>query len=257
MNYCCRWLLIIAALLLPPPTARAAGRAEHVVVVVWDGLRPDFVRPQYTPALYEFASKGAFFRENHSAYVTSTEVNGTALATGMQPDHSGVIANVQYRPDLSWLGSYGTEALDSVRRADLLSGGHYLETPTLAEMLQQAGYPTVIAGAKPVALLQDRSSKKLTQAQKDSVTLFRGQTLPRAVMDRLVRAPNIGPFPISSFTTNALAASASAGTTNAPTGPGSRRGGGTGAGETVDSWTTKALTRGLWRQSVPKYSCSG
>src|SRR5678815_2026830 len=86
------------------------GKAEHVVVVVWDGMRPDFITPQYTPTLYELAQKGSFFLRHHSAYITSTEVNGTALATGMHPEHSGVMANVQYRPDLNWLTSYGTEA---------------------------------------------------------------------------------------------------------------------------------------------------
>ena len=70
----------------------ARGQAEHVVVVVWDGMRPDFITPQYTPTLYELALKGTFFKNNHSAYITSTEVNGTALATGMHPDHSGVMA---------------------------------------------------------------------------------------------------------------------------------------------------------------------
>jgi predicted AlkP superfamily pyrophosphatase or phosphodiesterase len=29
-----------------PERAEARGQAEHVVVVVWDGMRPDFVSPQ-------------------------------------------------------------------------------------------------------------------------------------------------------------------------------------------------------------------
>ena len=33
------------------PTAMAAGKARHVVVVVWDGMRPDFVSEQNTPML--------------------------------------------------------------------------------------------------------------------------------------------------------------------------------------------------------------
>src|SRR6478752_10041881 len=98
-----RFLLLGVSLSFGLTSARAESHSEHVVVIVWDGLRPDFVRPQYTPALYEFASRGTFFSKNHSAYVTSTEVNGNALATGMQPDHSGVMANFQYRPDLNWL----------------------------------------------------------------------------------------------------------------------------------------------------------
>src|SRR5215469_8349941 len=105
--------------------AFAAGKAEHVVVVVWDGMRPDFVSPQYTPTLYELARRGTFFMRNHAVYVSTTEVNGTALATGMFPEHSGIIANVEYRPDLNWLSSYATEALEIVRRGDAASQGHY------------------------------------------------------------------------------------------------------------------------------------
>jgi hypothetical protein len=43
-------------------------------------MRPDFVTPHYTPTLYELARRGTFFMRNHAAYVTTTEVNGTALA---------------------------------------------------------------------------------------------------------------------------------------------------------------------------------
>jgi arylsulfatase A-like enzyme len=250
--------------------AAAHGKAEHVVVIIWDGMRPDFVSPQYTPTLYDLARRGTFFMRNHCAYVSTTEVNGTALATGMQPDHSGVIANAEYRPDLNWLSSYGTEALEIVRRADMASQGHYLLVPTVTELLHTQGIPTAVAGAKPIALLQDRAPKKVSAAEKASVTLFRGQTLPRSVLDTLVKARDIGAFP---GTTNTESADGTLGS-----GRGGRRGGGGGgfgqaaaaagtnatpasttgdatrAANSVDSWTTKALVRGLWRNSVPKYS---
>jgi predicted AlkP superfamily pyrophosphatase or phosphodiesterase len=105
----------LGLLFLVPAIHAAEGRgvAEHVVVVVWDGMRPDFITPQYTPTLYELAQKGSFFLHHHSAFISSTEVNGTALATGMHPEHSGVMANTQYRSDLNWLSSYGTESLDA------------------------------------------------------------------------------------------------------------------------------------------------
>src|SRR4029434_1497018 len=41
------------------------GRAEHIVVVVWDGMRPDFITPQYCPTLYGLATNGTFFRCHH------------------------------------------------------------------------------------------------------------------------------------------------------------------------------------------------
>ncbi|MCI0539133.1 MAG: alkaline phosphatase family protein [Verrucomicrobiales bacterium] len=242
--------------------AEARGKAEHVVVVVWDGLRPDFITPQYTPTLYELATKGTFFKNNHSAYITSTEVNGTALATGMHPDHSGVMANFEYRPDLHWLSAYGTENLDAVRRGDLLTQGNYLGAATVAEILQREGFPTVVAGTKPIALLHDRAPKKSSQAEKDSVTLFRGQTLPRSVLESLTRSPDIGPFPtnLAAFgfgsrersSTNAAALAAEAAALNPDPANPSRRSQSTL--NTPDSWTTKALTRGLWRKGVPKYT---
>src|SRR4051812_38741037 len=69
------------------------GKAEHVVLIVWDGMRPDFITPQHTPALYELAHRGVFFKNHHPVYISSTEVNGTALATGAYPIHSGIMAN--------------------------------------------------------------------------------------------------------------------------------------------------------------------
>ena len=240
--------LVLVACALTPECVFAKGQAEHVVVVVWDGLRPDSVTPQYTPTLYDLAQRGTFFLNNRCAYVTSTEVNGIVLATGMHPDHSGVMANTQYRPDLNWQGTYGTENLDAVRRGDLLSGGHYLEAATVAEMLQDAGFTTLIAAAKPVGLLHDRNSKKTNQAQKDSVTLFRGQTIPRSALDSLTRAFEIGPFPGTETPVGPLLS-------NAPTRLSAKKpGSGRGSSNSLDSWTTKALVRGLWKKGVPKYS---
>jgi len=65
----------------------------------------------------------------------------------MYRQHSGIPGNIQYRPDLSWLGTYATESFDAIRRGDLLSDGHYLGAATLAETLQQAGFPTITAAA--------------------------------------------------------------------------------------------------------------
>src|SRR3954453_4846881 len=131
--------------------------AEHFVLVVWNGMRPDFITPQYTPTLYQLAASGVFFKNHHPVYISTTEVNGTALATGVYPNRSGIIANKDYRPEIGWLDANATEGVEAVRRGDLLSDGNYIQVPTVAETLQKAGFLTVIAGSKPVALLQDRS----------------------------------------------------------------------------------------------------
>src|SRR5437773_2825330 len=126
------------------------GRAEHVVVVVWDGMRPDFITPQYTPTLYQLAVRGVFFKNHHPLYISTTEVNGTGMATGVYPNRSGIMANSDYRPEIGFLGPNATEGIEAIRRGDLLSEGNYILVPTLAEILHKAGYPTVVAGTKAV-----------------------------------------------------------------------------------------------------------
>src|SRR6266576_3950214 len=72
---CC---LIWKAAAAPRTGADSKGQAEHIVVVVWDGMRPDFITPQYTPTLYQLAASGVFFKKHHPVYISTTEVNGTA-----------------------------------------------------------------------------------------------------------------------------------------------------------------------------------
>src|SRR3954463_1575827 len=91
-----RFLLALIPGVLSVCVASAAER--KVVVVVWDGMRPDFISPEITPNLSRLAAEGVFFAHHHPVYLTSTEVNGTALATGSWPANSGIIANVDFRP---------------------------------------------------------------------------------------------------------------------------------------------------------------
>jgi arylsulfatase A-like enzyme len=221
-----RTALVLITLVLSTGIVLGRGKAEHVVLVVWDGMRPDFVRPQYCPTLYSLATNGVFFRNHHPAYVSSTEVNGTALATGSHPGHSGIIANTDYRPEISVLSTFATEGLDSIRRGDLLTDGNYIRTPTLAEILQESGIPTITAGSKSVVLLHDRSWRKSSSAEKESVTLFEGKTLPRSAVDALIKVNDD-----KAWTTNV-----------------------THPNTTQDNWTTRAFVRGLWRKGIPKYS---
>ncbi len=208
------------------PRAVAKGQAEHVVVVVWDGMRPDFITPQYTPTLYALATNGVFFKRHHAAYISSTEVNGTALATGAHPSRSGIMANFEYRAELGWVSTFGTETLDAVRRGDLLTDGNYLLVPTIAEMLHQTGIPTVVAGSKPVVLLHDRAWKRPNPAAQNSMLLFEGKSVPRSLAESLKKVNDDKAFPTNVTYPNTA----------------------------QDTWTTKAFTRVLWRKGVPKFS---
>jgi len=203
------------------PIVFAAGKAEHVVVVVWDGLRPDFVTEQFSPTLYQLGREGVVFQNHHAVYLSITEVNGTALATGAYPAHSGIVANNEFRPRIDPLKAIGTEARATMQKGDQLSRGHYLQMPTLAEILQSHDCKTVIAGAKPVVLLHDRGER----ADNDyvGINLFAGNTLPNGWLERIRKL--LGPFPALEKTK-------------------AKR----------DDWTTHALIGPLWEGGVPPFS---
>ena len=149
----CLMRAVIVAVLLNgflPLAAFGAGKAEHVVVVVWDGMRPDFITERDTPTLHYLAQAGVFFLNHHPVFLSATEVNGAAIATGAYPVHSGIMANKEYRPAINLLAPEGTESSQALREGDRLSKGHYLNRLTIAEILHDAGHTTAVAGTKPV-----------------------------------------------------------------------------------------------------------
>ncbi len=164
---------------------------RHVVVVVWDGMRPDFVSEENTPVLWKLAQEGVIFRNHHAVYPSATNVNGTAMVTGVYPGKNGVIANYVYRPDIDRKRSVFVETPAVVDKGDELSGGNYVSSSTIAELVQNAGGRTAIATAKTVGLLLDRHVAP--GRTKNCVTLFAGKALPETLLNEIVAA--LGPFP--------------------------------------------------------------
>jgi len=201
-------------------TAGAVGKASHVVVIVWDGMRPDFVTEETTPTLFKLAHEGVTFQNHHSSYLSTTEVNGAVLATGVYPGEDGIIGNREYRPAIDALNNFMTAKLAAVRRGDEVTGNHYLGFPTVAELLHVEGKRTAIAGAKPVALLQDRLARF---GNSPGMTLFEDKVLPKEYGRKLTDL--LGAFPPLEV-------------------PKTNR----------DLWATKALIGPMWEDGVPPFS---
>jgi arylsulfatase A-like enzyme len=213
--------LVIAARL---STAEERGRDKHVVVVVWDGMRPDFVNDQNTPTLAALARSGVFFKNNHPAFPSSTNVNGAVLATGAEPAHNGIVANEEFRPEIDPRKPFDTSDFAALDAPDARISKKFIAVPTVAEIVQKAGYRTVIAGSKPVAQLADRSRNRQSDAAKKSVVVYRGKVLPANAAAAITAA--IGPCPIRAGFPN----------------------------DSEDAWTTRALTDVLWKEKIPKFS---
>src|SRR6266700_4691264 len=151
-KYCtAMWILVLVfSLGLIPLAAETARPDRHVVVVEWDGMRPDFVGEKTTPALWKLSREGVTFRNHHAVYTSATMVNGTALVTGVYPGKNGLIANHVYRPDIDLHHTVDVELPAVVKKGDEVSGGKYISVPTLAELVQRAEGRTIIATAKTV-----------------------------------------------------------------------------------------------------------
>src|SRR5207249_1546542 len=170
------FLLVSLAFLLAQVlgnTTESAQSNRHIVVVVWDGMRPDFISDKNTPTLWKLAHKGVIFRNDHAVFPSATNVNGTALVTGVYPGRNGLIANHDYRPEIDRNHSIDVELAAVVAKGDELSNRKYISVPTIAELVQNAGGRTAIATAKTVGLLLDRHVDP--GRAKDCITLFAGK----------------------------------------------------------------------------------
>ena len=207
-----------------PASKDRRGEAQHVVLVVWDGMRPDFVTEANAPNLARLAKRGVTFSKHHSIYPSLTNVNAVALATGMNPNRSGMIANWTFDPKLGGAKLTRTDAPEIIAKGDQLSSGKYLNAPTIAELVRASGRRTAIAGTKTAAFLHDRNLAAAKSPAGRSTMLHSGDTVPSDLTRELVEL--LGPFPEEPASPNVA----------------------------QDLWTTRALTEVLWKDGVPTFS---
>lgn len=138
----------------------APGEKRRVILMIWDGLRPDSITPELTPVLANLRDvKGVDFRNHHAVYPTFTMMNAAALATGVRSGKHGFYGNFEYQPGPTGKNAKGDEvdyaqpfftedhailrALDEFYHAH---GAALLREPTLFELAQNAGLPTASVG---------------------------------------------------------------------------------------------------------------
>jgi predicted AlkP superfamily pyrophosphatase or phosphodiesterase len=127
-------VLVVATAMLSTPHAAAH---RHLLIIV-DGLRPDYVTPDVMPNLTALGRRGAIFRRHHSVFPTVTRVNASSISTGAYPESHGLMGNSVFFPRVD-----AARFLDTADKSNLLkisaAEGRLLTAPTLAESLQAAG----------------------------------------------------------------------------------------------------------------------
>jgi predicted AlkP superfamily pyrophosphatase or phosphodiesterase len=165
--------------------APQAAAHRHLLIIV-DGLRPDYVMPEVMPNLTALGRRGAIFRRHHSVYPTVTRVNAASISTGAYPESHGLMGNSVFFPRVD-----ATRFLDTADKSNLLkiasTEGRLLTAPTLADALQAAGRRMLVvsSGSSGSALLNNSTLS-------GGAILHYQFTMPESLADDMKR---LGPAP--------------------------------------------------------------
>jgi hypothetical protein len=124
------------------------ARTERAFLMVWDGLRPDFVTPELTPNLWQLGQEGVWCERSYAVYPSLTRANSPAISTGCRPGIAGVPGNTfLLRSADGTLASHSSGDLASLERLAKADGRPILLVDTLADRVQRSGGSTVVVGS--------------------------------------------------------------------------------------------------------------
>ncbi|HEY4252259.1 MAG TPA: alkaline phosphatase family protein [Roseomonas sp.] len=115
------------------------SRVTRIVMVVFDGLRPDVVTPDRMPALSAFLGEARRYTRASSVFPSITRVCASAIGTGAPSAVHGIVQNAF--PDRAVRGDrlLDTARPDDLRAAVAAHGPGFVATPRFADALAAAG----------------------------------------------------------------------------------------------------------------------
>ena len=120
--------------------------SKRVLVIGWDGLRPDYISPELTPNVHKLISGGVRFAGATAVFPSETRPNNSTIGTGCFPGRHGITANPlfmrigeAYRP----IDSGRPDHLEAVRSHH----GRILASDTLGEVMARGGHGLAAIGS--------------------------------------------------------------------------------------------------------------
>lgn len=147
--------LLVLALALAASSYGAAGqdretaradRPRHLLIVL-DGLRPDYVQPHFMPALHALGRRGMVMTRHHAVFPTVTRVNAASISTGAYPETHGLLGNAVFFPRVDAARFLSTSDRGNLLRIDAAVDEGLLTAATLGEALQSAGERLLVVSA--------------------------------------------------------------------------------------------------------------
>jgi len=157
--------------------------ANRHLLIVLDGLRPDYVQPHFMPALYELGQRGVRPNRHHAVFPTVTRVNAASMSTGAYPETHGLLGNEVFFPDVEAGQFLTTSDRANLLRIETETDDALLSTGTLAEVLQRGGHRLLVASAG-----SSGSSYLLNHTVAGGAILHYDYSLPPALHEKAVGA---------------------------------------------------------------------
>jgi arylsulfatase A-like enzyme len=119
---------------------------RHLLVVL-DGLRPDYVTPELMPNLDALGRRGVVFANHHAVFPTVTRVNAASIVTGAYPGRHGLMGNSVFFPEVDPRRFLDTGDYQNLIRIETATHGKLLTAPTLSEILRASDRRVLAVGS--------------------------------------------------------------------------------------------------------------
>ncbi|MBQ5402701.1 MAG: alkaline phosphatase family protein, partial [Bacteroidales bacterium] len=178
--------IIALALILVLASCGRSSKGRYVVILSMDGFRYDLPQMYNTPTLDSVAKVGVF-SVICPVYPSMTLPNHYSMATGLWPDHHGIVGNTFYDSELDTIFAVGR--YDTRSNADLYGGEPIWNTAArqgiLCNVFDWIGVEAPVNGKYPAySILYDpnRTRKEMADMVLDALCKEDVKHIPQLVM---------------------------------------------------------------------------
>ena len=141
------------------PSYAQPGKDIRTLIVIFDGLRPEYITPENMPHVFSLRQSGSYGMDNHSVFPTVTRVNASSYATGSYPGTHGLLGNTVFFPEVHRTQVLNTGDVNELLRIKDATGNELLTAVSLGELLAKAGASLMVfsSGSSGQAFLQNHT----------------------------------------------------------------------------------------------------
>lgn len=171
------------------------GGDVKFVLVNFDGLRPDLVRPDITPNLCRLAQAGVRFLNHRTTFPSETMVAFTSLITGAPPSVHGIVSNEYIDNRVYQARVFNTASVEDIEAGDVAYAGGLITAETIGQTLHRADRRFAIISSNSPGCTRLINRKVNTPGQFSLSVHHPKYSYPRSHVEQVVRRFGLAPHP--------------------------------------------------------------